>query len=229
MNITGTDLSGITITTTGSGVYALDLGSTFEWTSNTYFNSWTSQTAASSDLAITGGPNLTGTGYNTNQLVWQVFYAHTAVTLTVASNKWGYVPYSSGTNTIGLRGSISTVNDTLGSFAADSFISNSSSSPSYTGGTLNERAINTLFSVPANRYFLLGLVGGPFYRIFKNLATNRTATISGSPIVTVLNKFYWGRWTDGPTTGIPTQLGGSSTFTEVTANVPLLSFKFTTA
>jgi hypothetical protein len=226
MNISGIDISGIDLVEpiNTSGV---DLGTNVSWTSGTYFDSWTSQTATDSDLAITGGPGLFGGGYNTNQLVWQLFFAHQAIQLTVASNKWGFVPYAGGTNTISLRASSSTTNNTLGSFSADSVIS-TAGSVTYTGDILNERPINTLFSVSANRYFLLGMTGGPFYRIFKTLSQNRTAYVGGSPVVTVLNRFYWGRWNDGPTTGIPTQLGGSATFTEVTGSVPVLSFKFTT-
>jgi len=221
-NIRGTNIRGPISVVNNSPV---DLGTTFVWTSDTYFNSWTNQTATDSDLAISGGPGISG--YNTNNLIWQVFYAHQSVELTVASNKWGFVPYSSGTNTVSLRQSVSTVNDTLGSFASDGLISNSAS-VSYTGDALNERPINTKLTVPASRYFLLGLTGGPFYRMFKTLANNRTATVGGSPIVTVLNRFYWGAWPSGPTSGIPTQLGGASTFTLVTGSVPVLSFKFTT-
>jgi len=229
MNIYGSNFTGVNIVSAPTSAPSgnVSLGSTFEWTSGTYFDSWTSQTATDSDLAITGGPGLFGGGYNTNQLVWQLFYAHQAIQLTVASNKWGFVPYQGGSNSIGLRGSSSTVNDTLGSFAVDSVVS-TTGSVNYTADVLNERAVNTLFSVSASRYFLLGMVGGPFYRMFKSLATNRTALINGNPVVTVFNKFYWGRWNDGPTTGIPTQLGGSATFTEVTGYVPVLSFKFTT-
>lgn len=229
MKLSGINLNGIKIqgAATVQNNSPVDLGTTFDWSSNTYFNSWTSQTATDSDLAITGGPGQTGAGYNTNQLIWQVFYAHQSIELTVASNKWGFVPYQGGTNSIGLRSSVSTVNDTLGSFASDSFISNTASG-SYTADILNERAINTKLTVPASRYFLLGMVGGPFYRMFKSLAGNRTATVSGSSVVTVLNRFYWGRWVDGPTTGIPTQLGGAATFTEVLNYIPVLSFKFTT-
>lgn len=211
----------------GSAASVVDLGTQFAWTSGDFFDSWSSQTATDSDLAITGGPGTTSAGYNTNNLCWQVFYAHVSVELTVASNKWGFVPYQGGTNGISLRQSVSSVDDTLGSFAADGVIS-TSTTITYTADTLNQRPINTKLTVPAKRYFLLGLVNGPFYRMFKSLASNRTATISGSPVVTVLNRFYWGAWTSGPTSGIPTQLGGSATFTLVTGYVPVLSFKFTT-
>lgn len=210
----------------GGGGSPVDLGTTFEWTSNTFFDAWSSQTATDSDLAITGPPGITG--YNTNNLVWQPFYAHVSVELTVAGSKWGFVPYQGGTNTISLRGAFSSADDTFGSFNADSVIS-TGTTVNYTADVLNQRPINTRFTVPAKRYFLLGLVSGPFYRTFKSLAANRTAQVGGSPIVTGINHFYWGGWPTGPTTGIPTQLGGSATFTKVDGYVPVLSFKFTTA
>ena len=199
----------------------------FEWTSGSYLNSWTSQTSTTSDLATSGGPGLTSAGYSTNQLVWQLFFAHVSVQLTGASQKWGYVPYAGGTNSVGLRATISNTNNTLGDFAADTNIS-TISSDNYSAGVFQEKSINTLFTVPANRYFMLGVVGGPFYRIYKNLSNNRVAQISGSSIISVIPKIYWGRWTDGPLTGIPTQVGGSATFTEVNGVVPVTSFKFTT-
>lgn len=225
MNVQGLTIQGMRLVGSPPPTSPVDLGTTFSWSSNSYFDSWSSQTATDSDLTIIGAPGITG--YNTNNLCWQVFYAHQSVELTAATNKWGFVPYQGGTNSIGLRSAVSSVDDTLGSFAADTAIANTLST-SYTADVLNERTINTKLTVPAKRYFLLGMVGGPFYRIFKSLANNRTATVSGSSVVTVLNRFYWGGWPTGPTTGIPTQLGGSSTFTLVTGYVPVLSFKFTT-
>jgi len=216
--------SGVTINQ-GVASSPVDIGTTVAWSSNTYFNAWSSQTATDSDLPISGLPGLSG--YNTNNLIWQPFYAHVAVQLTVAGNKWGYVPYQSGTNSVGLRGAISNIDDIFSNFNADSVIATTTSN-SYTADVLNERAITTLFSVPARRYFLLGMVGGPFYRMFKTLAVNRTAQVGGTSIVTGINHFYWGAWPSGPTTGIPTQLGGSATFTKVDGYVPVLSFKFTT-
>jgi len=220
MRISKSRISSLQIQETGGPNY-------FEWSSGSYLDSWTSQTATSSDLATSGGPGLTSAGYSTNNLVWQLFFAHVSVELTVASNKWGYVAFSGGSNSVGLRGTISTEDNTLGSFAADSNIA-TITSDTYGTGTLKERSITTAFTVPANRYFMLGVVGGPFYRIFKSLYYPRVAQISGSSAISVINKFYWGRWNDGPTTGIPTQLGGSATFTEVTNAVPVTSFKFTT-
>ena len=76
------------------------------------------------------------------------------------------------------------------------------------------------------RYFLIGVVGGPFYRTEKLLAANRTAWISGTPYVTVFNTYYRGAWPTGPTSGIPTDLGGAATFTKFTDRVGVTSIKF---
>lgn len=207
-----------------SGDPSLNLGSIVSWSSNTYFNAWTSQTASASDLATSGGPGLAG--YNTNQLCWAVFYAHKSIKLTAdATSRWGYVPFQGGTNTVGLRYAVSSSNNTLGSFAADTYIA-STLSNTYTAATFYPRVITTTTTIPANRYFMLGMVNGPYYRIFKSLSSNRTAVSNGQAVVTTLNRFYWGSWPSGPTTGIPTQLGGAATFTEVLGYVPLLSYKF---
>lgn len=211
-----------------SGDPNLELGSQVSWTSNTYFDSWTSQTSATSDLGFTGGPNTTNTGYGSNNLAWCLFYAHKSVRLSADGvSRWGYVPFNTGSNNVALRYSVSTTDNTTGSFGADSDIATSTSN-SYTAATLFQRTITSTTTIPANRYFLLGLNGGPFRKVFKSLASNRTAVVNNEAIVTVLNKFYWGGWATGPTSGIPTQLGGSTTFTEVSGYVPLVSFKFVT-
>jgi hypothetical protein len=200
----------------GGGSSPVALGNTVVWTSNTYFDTWIQQTATPSDIAN-----------NTNNLIWTVWYAHQAVNLTVAGQKWGYVPHTNGTNSVSLRGAISTVANTLGSFATDTIVG-ASTSDSYTGGVLKERSVTTLFQVPQYRYFLLGYTGGPFYREIKAMSQNRTALDgSGNPFVTVLNEYYWPGWPTGPITGVPTLLGGPSSFTRVVGYVPLLSFKFT--
>lgn len=205
-----------------------DFGSEVSWTNDTYFDTWTSQTSATSDLPTTGLPGSNNQGWRSNNLLWVPFYAHQALTLAAdATNRWGYVSLVTGTNSVALRYAVSTQDNTLGSFAADA-IAATAVTNSYTAATLFQRTITTAVSVPANRYFLLGIVGGPFSKVFKELSTNRTAYTGGSPVVTVLNRFYWGGWTTGPTTGIPTQLGGDTTFTEKLDYVPLLSFKFGT-
>lgn len=209
-----------------SGDTNLSLGDEITWSSNTYWDTWSSQTSATSDLAFTGGPNSVNTGYGSNNLAWCLFYAHKSIRLSADStNRWGYVANNSGSNTVSLRYSESSSNNTVGSFGADSIISTAGPN-SYTGGALFQRTITTTTTIPANRYFLLGINGGPFRKQFRSLANNRTAVVNGEAVVTTLNKFYWGGWTTGPTSGIPSQLGGAATFTEVTGYVPLMSFKF---
>lgn len=207
----------------------VSLGSEIAWSSNTYFDLGPVQASATSDLPTTGLPGSQNQGWRSNNLLWCVLYAHQSLNLTAdATNRWGYVSLITGSNNIGLRYAVSTQDNTLGNFGTDTQIGNIISN-SYTGGTLFERVINSSRTIPANRYFLLGIVGGPFSKVFKSLAGNRTAMSGGQPVVTVLNRFYWGGWTTGPTSGIPTQLGGNTTFTEKLDYVPLLSFKFTTS
>lgn len=210
-----------------SGDPNLSLGTEFSWTSGTYFDTWTSQTSATSDLGFTGGPNTVNTGYGSNNLAWCLFYAHKSVRLAAdAVNRWGYVPNNTGSNSVSLRYSASGTNNTQSNFDADT-LNATAASNSYTGGALFQRTITSVITVPANRYFLLGINGGPFRKQYRSLASNRTAVENNEAVVTVLNKFYWGGWVTGPTSGIPTQLGGSATFTEVSGYVPLMSFKFT--
>ena len=203
----------------GGGNSPVDVGTQVAWSSNTYFDSWTSQ----SGVTTTDAGSL-----DTNNLVWQMFYAHVALTLRSSSGtRYGINPRLNGTNTISCRAAISSVANTIGSFAADTQYGTGSGA--YTSGVLREFAFTSTLNIPADRYFLLGIVSGPFYRCFKTLAANRTATIGGSNIVTVFNKFWHGAWPSGPTTGIPTQLGGAATFTEISGYMPVTSFKFETA
>ena len=132
----------------------------------------------------------------------------------------------SGSNTIRVRAAISSVNNTIGSFTGENFYSGSVSY-NYTAGGFNQLTFTSQLNIPANRYFLIGVVSGPYYRNFKSLADNRTAVIGGTTAaVTAINKVWWGSWPSGPTTGIPTQLGGAATFTEFTGYIPITSTKF---
>jgi hypothetical protein len=206
--------SGVTIDSVVAGP---DLGTTVPWVSGTYFNSWTSQSGVTtSDLA-----------YNTNNLVWQLLYAWQAITIPVLNPAWGIATTANGSNTSNLRYSLSSVDATIGSFGADAQIGTNIVG-SYTAGGFFVGQTTASRSIPANRYFLLGITGGPFYRSFRTLAANRTATISGNPVFTVINRFWWPGWPTGPTTGVPTQLGGSTSgYTEQSGYMPVTSFIFT--
>lgn len=193
---------------------AFEFGTAVAWTDDTYFDSFTSQS---------GVTDTDGTA--TNNLCWQLYFAHEALTIPADEvNRVGINTWRGGNNTINWRYAISTIDDTLGSFAADAQFANQSFS--YTAGGFNEQRADTAVTIPANRYFLIGVAGGPFFRATKLLADNRTAYIGGTPYVTVFNTFYQSGWPGGPTTGIPTQLGGASTFTEHTDRVSVTSIKF---
>lgn len=206
--------TGITVANEYTGP---DRGTDVPWTNLSYFNSWTSQSGVTtSDIA----------SYNTNNLVWQLMYAWQAITIPVLSPAWGVATTANGTNSSALRYSLSSVDYTIGSFGADAQIGININS-SYTAGGFFTGQVTSARSIPANRYFLLGISSGPFYRSFKTLAANRTATISGNPVFTVINRFWWPGWPSGATTGIPTQLGGSQGgYTEQNGYVPVTSFIF---
>lgn len=199
-----------------SGDPALTLGTEVAWTPGTYFDSWTSQSGVTTE-------DLPGTPW-TNRLCWQMYYAHVGVKITATTNRFGVATAINGSNTIQVRGAVSSANNTVGSFTGEAQYANRSFT--YTAGGFNELPFLSQFNVPANRYFLLGVTAGPFYRTFKSLAANRTAVSGGSAIVTAINTVWWGAWPSGPSTGIPTQLGGVSTFTEYSGYAPVVSAKF---
>lgn len=190
-------------------------GTVVAWTDNTYFDSYTSQSGVT-----------TSDGTYTNNLCWQLYYAHQALTIPAGDgvNRLGICTTINGSNTISWRISVSTANDTLGSFAADTQFATQSFT--YSAGGFNQQTAATAVSIPANRYFLIGVTNGPYYRATKLLANSRTAYVGSTPYVTVFNTFYQGGWPSGPTTGIPTDLGGAATFTKYTDRVSVTSVKF---
>jgi hypothetical protein len=202
-----------------SGDPSLSLGTQVSWTSGTYFDSWTSQSGVTTEDAP-------GTPY-TNNLCWQMFYSHVALKISATTQRAGVATAINGTNTIRIRAAIASANNTQTGFTSEAQYA--SQSFSYTAGGFNQLTFTSQLNIPANRYFLLGVVSGPFYRTFKTLAANRTAVVGGTTAaVTAINKTWWGAWPSGPTTGIPTQLGGSSTFTEWSNIIPVTSYKFET-
>lgn len=202
-----------------SGDPSLSLGTQVAWTSGTYFDSWTSQSGVTTEDAP-------GTPW-TNNLCWQMFYSHVALKVSATTQRAGVATAINGSNTIRIRAAIASANNTQSGFASEAQYA--SQSFSYTAGGFNQLTFTSQLNIPANRYFLLGVVAGPFYRTFKTLAANRTAVIGGTTAaVTAINKTWWGGWPSGPTTGIPTQLGGFASFTEWSNIVPVTSFKFET-
>lgn len=189
-------------------------GTVVAWTDNTYFDSYTSQSGVT-----------TSDGTDTNNLCWQLYFAHQALTIPADGvNRVAIDTYRAGSNTITWRAAISTVDNTLGSFATDTQFATQGFS--YTAGGFNEQPADSAISIPANRYFLLGVTAGPYYRATKLLANSRTAYIGSTPYITVFNTFYQSGWPTGPASGIPTDLGGAATFTKFTDRVSVTSVKF---
>jgi hypothetical protein len=226
MQITGSfqfEGSGLSITPvptpTGviSGDVNLSLGTQVAWTSNTYFYTANSSTVRGSDFV-----------YDTNNMVWQVFYAHKQIRLFTGANRWGPIPRSSGSNTIALYQASSTATNTKSSFNSNVDVALSAAiSASYSANTLYQAATQTAVTIPAKRYFLLGITGGPFYRSFLRTANNITAVFGGEAVVTALNEVYVGPWPSGPGRGIPTLLGGNTaSYVRYTSNIYYSAFKF---
>ena len=191
------------------------VSTTVSYTTGTFFNAYSSQSGVSSTDA-----------FNTNNGCWQLYYSHQAISINIGTNNIGLNPHTSGSNSWTWYISVSSVDNTIGSFPAASAITGLWSS-SYTGGTLTTSSINTTTNIPANRYFIVGNHGGPFYRTIKSLASNRTAQVSGSNYVTAINRVFLGNWPSGGTTLVPTQLGGSGTgYTEYASHAHVHSIKF---
>jgi hypothetical protein len=159
-------------------------------------------------------------------MCWQLFYAHTTLTIATGLNV-GMNTYTNGTNTITWYHSISTSDNTIGDFPSETLFANTSGL--YTQGGLKEANVSSMVSIPANRYFLIGIVNGPYYRTFKSLINNRTAQISSVNKVTAVNKVLYGPWPSGPSSGIPTQVGGlQAGYVEYNNMMSVVSIKFTT-
>jgi hypothetical protein len=148
--------------------------------------------------------------FNTNNGCWQLYYAHSAVTITTGSNKIALNSYFGGTNSWTWYCAVSTTSNTIGSWGTVSAITSVRSGAYVTGG-FNQSNITINVSIPAGRYFLIANNDGPFYRTVKALASNRTAQIGGSNYITVCNKVCLGNWPTGGTLIVPTQFGGSGT------------------
>jgi hypothetical protein len=204
----------------GTAVNALaappSYGTTVAWTSGTYFDSYTSQTSATTDLAAT------------NCTCYQLYYCWNSVQLVLNSSV-GIATTTSGTNTWTLcYAKSNSTGGVLGDFGAASNIG--SGSGSYGAGTLNEASKITpsTITIPANVYFILGIYFGPFYRAWRTLGANRTAYVGATPYVTATNTIYYTPAIQNIYAALlPSQLGGALPSTQYNGYVPVLSWKFT--
>jgi hypothetical protein len=191
----------VTQTPTPSGAAFVVTGGTgtiVPYTALTYFNAFTSQSGVTTTDA-----------FNSNNGCWQLYYSHSAITISNGSNV-GLNSYANGSNTWAWFVAISNSNNTIGNWGSVSAITTSTTF-GYSAGGFNISPLTQSVTIPANRYFLIMNNGGPFYRTIKTLASNRTAQIGGLNYVTVCNKVALGNWPTGGTTIIPSQFGGAGT------------------
>jgi hypothetical protein len=196
---TQTPTTTITPTPTSSGAAFVVTGGTgtiVPYTELTYLDAFTSQSGVTTTDA-----------FNSNNGCWQLYYSHSAVTISNGSNI-GLNSYAGGSNTWDWSIAISNSNNTIGNWGSVSAITTSTSF-NYSAGGFNVSPLTRSVTIPANRYFLILNNGGPFFRTIKTLASNRTAQIGGLNYVTVCNKVALGNWPSGGTTVIPSQFGGA--------------------
>jgi hypothetical protein len=190
-------------------------GTLVAYTTGTYFDAYTQPSGVTTTDA-----------FSSNNGCWQLYYAHSAVTITTGSNKIALNSYLNGTNSWTWYVAVSSVSNSIGNWGTVSAITTSQSF-SYSSGGFNQSNITANVTIPAGRYFLIMNVVGPFYRTIKTLASNRTAQINGTNYLTVCNKVCLGNWPTGGTTIVPTQFGGSGTgYSYYTAHTHVHSVKF---
>jgi len=188
-----------------------------DWSAGELFDAWSERTSTTSDLGDSLG------------LDWQVFYAHRSLTIANGTaGAYGIGTRLAGTNSWFWHAAISTVPMTLGSFGAPFDVGRNAASgnTTYTEGGFSAGPAVATLTVPADRYFLIGLSNGPFYRAVRTLASPRTGQFGGGPAVTALNVVYR-NGAFGTAIAVPSQLGGEGTgFTQYDGRSLVASLRF---
>ena len=148
--------------------------------------------------------------FNTNNFVWQLYYAHQEVTLTSGTQNIGLQPHTNGSNSWTWFYVGSNSQDTIGNWQSVQQLTTQIYG-NYYSGVMKYSDISNNITIPEKTYFMIGSYGGPYYRAVKSLSDNRTAMVSGQPFVTAINKVCLGNWPSGgtSTSTLPVQLGGS--------------------
>ena len=186
------------------------VGTLVSWTDDTFFDTYSS----GSGVTTTDLPD-------TNSLTWQMFYSYAPLRLSVDTNRLGVNTWRSGSNTWKWRVAISSADDTIGSWGTETDFATGSAS--YTAGGVTQNAITTQVNIPSNRYFLIGIYNGPYYKSYKQLNANRTAQISGVNYFTSISNIYHAAHGSGVLSGIPSAIGGNSSSFTTYANYSLVS------
>jgi hypothetical protein len=199
----------------------LVLGTEVNWTNNTiWYNA--------------GGPNPMGGFSSAVRPLIQVMYAHKTLRVDVGA-----------TTSLGIRQtqtggrwrwqfSVSNTDNTIGDFSTPFFGSQLIGESSVVGGETYTGVTDTVFNIPAKRYFLIIRSPGPLYTSSTaspgNAGTNRTAMINGEPAFTTLSYHIQGSSTSvtNEVTNLPTQLGGSDAgYIQVNNYNPAFGITFT--
>jgi hypothetical protein len=189
----------------------LDLGDQIQWTDGAYFDSWTQTTTTSSH----GGGGI--------RPFWQLYYAHKNISLKVVTSGIKLGTYGAGTNNWNWGIAIATSDNSTASFGTITEFATRSST-TYVSNAEYESNINQQIDIPAGRYFIIGNTYGPVYAAGKNYQYNRSAIINGEPYFTAINKCWSGG--GNVTWEIPTQLGGTGSYSQSQPRVPVRSVKF---
>ena len=201
----------------------LPLGTQVAWTNNTIWYT-----------AGTSNPN--GGFTNAVRPIIQVMYAHRALRVAVGATTSLGISSSQSGGQWRWQFAVSTVDNTVGSFSTPFFGSQLIGQSNVVGGQTYTGVTDTVFNIPAYRYFLIIRSPGPLYTASTaspgNGGTNRTATINGEPAFTTLSYSIVGTSTPvtNQVTNLPTQLGGSDSgyFTRTNYN-PAFGITFTLA
>ena len=212
--------TGIFVLSTGSAPapdpLAPDVGTEVDWSDNTYFDSFTSQSGITT-ADVTGS----------NGFTWQLYYAHQSIKISADGvSRIGVNTFSNQTaSPKPIRFVSGSNNSLISGFGGEKSLVATNTLSSTAGGFV-EQACNSATTIAAGSYFIIG-IGAIFFRTLKTQAANRTAMLSGSPVVTVLPTNWWSSQANVQTSGFPTELGGTRTPTQkFTDKVVMLSIKF---
>lgn len=201
------------------GIILPDTSGTTEvtWTDNTYFDFYSVQTSSTTDI-LAGVQNR----------VYQLCFAHQQVTLPAdAVNRLGVGTYSTQVASPKRWWFAQGIADNIQRMASPTMValtsdgtSNFSSSP----GAFVEVPMGSAYTIPANRWFIVGHSIIPF-RAVRSQASPRTAVISGTYYVTAFpTLFEYGSQSENR---VPLQMGGfGRPFRIWTGYTHVMSMKF---
>lgn len=192
------------------------LGNTIAWTDGTYAN-----------VAGVGSGITTSSLASTNNMCWQLFYAWRTVTIPAQANGVGIDSTTTNVNNFNYYVTVASAIPGVNDFYSTPVQITSQGSTNYTAGVLCQTTTTVSTTIPAGCYFMIGVSGGPYTRAFQTATQNNTFSINGVPYVTALNTVYYGPWPSGPTSGVPTQVGGTTSgYVTYTSNVSVISVVF---